>query len=145
MTALEADSALLAGLTHSIGLAPILVRAESEPALLNDAHQLERLVYELHPVIGARILEQWGFSEALVRVPAEHLDLGRDGTDGGADYVDVVQVALIQTLDDASHPLAGAEPTSVMAFDPLGMRDSLEEITLAGGVIEVEEIRAAIL
>lgn len=142
---LESDSALLAGLTHSIGLAPILVKAESEPALLADPQELDRLLFELHPVIGSRILQQWGFSDALVRVPAEHLTVARDGTDGKADYVDVVQVALIQTLDDPGHPLAGVDPASVSAFDRLGLRDSLEEITLSGGVIEVEEIREAIL
>ena len=142
---LESDSALLAGLTHSIGLAPILVKAESEPSLLADAQALDRLLYELHPVIGSRILEQWGFSDALVRVPAEHLEIARNGTDGKADYVDVVQVALIQTLDDPGHPLAGVDPASVGAFDRLGLRESLEEITLSGGVIEVEEIREAIL
>ncbi len=142
---LDSDSALLAGLTHSIGLAPILVKAESEPALLADPQALERLLYRLHPVIGSRILQQWDFSDALVRVPAEHLRVERDGTDGNADYVDVVQVALIQTLDEPGHPLAGVDPAAVSAFDRLGLRASLEEITLTGGVIEVEEIREAIL
>ena len=142
---LDADSALLAGLTHSIGLAPILVKAESEPKLLADKQALDRLLYELHPVIGSRILQQWDFSDALVRVPAEHLQVTRDGADGSADYVDVVQVALIQTLDDPGHPLAGIDPATVGAFDRLGLRNSLEEITMTGGVIEVEEIREAIL
>ncbi len=144
-TALEAGSALLAGLTHSIGLAPILVKAESKPALLADKQELERLLYELHPVVGSRILQQWGFSDALVRVPAEHLKIDRSGTEGRADYVDVVQVALIQTLDDPGHPLAGVDPASVGAFERLGLREKLEEITMTGGVIEVEEIREAIL
>ena len=141
---LEADSALLAGLTHSIGLAPLLVRAESEPALLSDTPGLVRLLNELYPVVGARILEQWGFSAAMVAVPAEHLDIERTGNGDGADYVDVVQVALLTTLDDPAHPLAGIDPASVGAFERLGMADDEEEITLIGGIIEVEEIREAI-
>jgi len=144
-TNLESDSALLAGLTHSIGLSPILVKAESDPELLNDAQKLERLLYDLYPVVGSQILKSWGFSDALIKVPAEHLIAVRKGDNGRADYVDVVQVALMQTIDDPNHPLAKVDPAQVPAFDRLGMRDSLEEINMTGGVIEVEEIKAAIL
>ena len=144
-TNLESDSALLAGLTHSIGLSPILVKAESDPVLLNNAQALEKLLYELYPVVGSRILKMWGFSDALVKVPAEHLNIDRNGDSGKADYVDIVQVALLQTVDDDSHPLAGIDQSQVSALDRLGMRDSIEEISMTGGVIEVEEIRDAIL
>ncbi len=144
-TTLESDSALLAGLTHSIGMSPILVKAEGDSALLNDSQQLEKLMYELYPIVGKQILSSWGFSEALVKVPAEHLIVDRNGDNGNADYVDIVQVALMQTLDDPGHPLAQVDQNAVGAFDRLGMRDSLEEINMTGGVIEVEEIKDAIL
>ena len=145
ITGLEADSALLAGLTHCIGLSPILVKAEGDSALLNDAHKLEALLYELYPVVGSQILKNWGFSDMLIKVPAEHLITVRKGNDGQPDYVDVVQVALIQTLDDPSHPLAQADRSQVSAFERLGMTEDVEEIDMSGGVIEVEEIREAIL
>ncbi len=151
---LQSDSALLAGLTHSIGLSPILVKAESDTALLNDEEALELLLYEIHPMVGSQILKRWGFSSALVKVPAEHLMINRHGDKGEADYVDIVQVALLQTLDDARHPLAGVDQNQVSAFDRLGLRDSVEEIDMTGGVveevevicggIEVEEIKVAI-
>lgn len=144
-TTLEADSALLAGLTHSIGLSPILVKAEGDPALLKDSRTLERLIYEIYPVVGSQILKNWGFSDALVRVPSEHLTIDRQGDNGKPDYVDIVQVALLQTLDDPAHPLAGIDHSEVPAFTRLGMADSLEEINMTGGVIEVEEIKDAIL
>jgi HD-like signal output (HDOD) protein len=144
-TTLESDSALLAGLTHSIGLSPILVKAEGDPNLLNNTQQLERLLYEIYPIVGSKILKTWGFSEALVKVPAEHLVVGRDGDNGNPDYVDVVQVALLQTLDDPSHPLMQFDQGEIPSIDRLGMRDSLEEINMSGGVIEVEEIKDAIL
>ncbi len=145
VSGLEADSALLAGLTHCIGLSPILVKAESDPALLNDAQKLEALLYELYPVVGSQILKNWGFSDMLIKVPAEHLLTVRKGNNGQADYVDVVQVALIQTLDDPAHPLAQADRAQVGAFERLGMTEEVEEIDMSGGVIEVEEIREAIL
>ena len=144
-TNLEADSALLAGLTHSIGLAPILVKAESDPILLNNTQELEKLLYSIYPAVGAQIMENWGFSEALVKVPLEHLNIDRNGNNGKADYVDIVQVALLQTIDDDNHPLANIDQSTVSAIDRLGMRDNLEEINMTGGVIEVEEIRDALL
>ena len=151
---LQSDSALLAGLTHSIGLSPILVKAESDTALLNNEEALEQLLYEIHPMVGSQILKRWGFSSALVKVPAEHLMINRHGDQGEADYVDIVQVALLQTLDDVRHPLAGVDHSQVSAFDRLGLRDSVEEIDMTGGVVEeigvtggvfeVEEIKVAI-
>ncbi len=144
-TTLESDSALLAGLTHSIGLSPILVKAEGYPDILGNTQLLEKLMYEIYPVVGSQILRNWGFSEALVKVPAEHLNTERNGDNGKADYVDIVQVALLQTIDEPGHPLASVDHSQVSAFERLGMADNLEEINMTGGVIEVEEIREAIL
>ncbi len=142
---LESDGALLAGLTHSIGISPILVKAESDAALLNDSQALDKLIFDIYPKVGSQILKNWGFSDALVKVPAEHLNIERDGDNGKADYVDIVQVALLQTLDDPAHPLSGIDHGQVSAFSRLGMSDSVEEINMTGGVIEVEEIKEAIL
>lgn len=144
-TNLESDSALLAGLTHSIGLSPILVKAESDPDLLNDTEALEKLIYEIYPAVGMQILQKWDFSEYLTEVPSQHLDIGRSGTDGQADYTDIVQIALIETVSGTNHPLGSVDRENVLALDRLGMRDSIEEIHISGGVMEVEEIRDAIL
>jgi HD-like signal output (HDOD) protein len=144
-TTLAADSALLAGLTHSIGLSPILVKAEGDSELLNNSQLLERLIFDIYPIVGSQILRNWGFSEALVKVPAEHLNTERNGDNGKADYVDIVQVALLQTIDDPNHPLSAIDRAQVSAFERLGMSASPEEINMTGGVIEVEEIKDAIL
>jgi len=143
-TNLEADSALLAGLTHSIGLSPILVKVESDPNLLNNAVELEKILLELYPVVGSEILKRWDFTELLVQVPAEHLNINRQGTNGVADYTDIVQVALIQTSAGGNGPLSAVNQDEVSAFDRLGMREGIEEIDMTGGVIEVEEIKDAI-
>ena len=143
-TSLESDSALLAGLTHSIGLSPILVKAESDAELLNDVPALEKLLFELYPTVGAEILKRWDFSDHLVKVPAEHLNIYRDGNQGRADYTDIVQVALIQTTAGGKGPLSKVNDDEVSALDRLGMREGIEEIDMSGGVIEVEEIKDAI-
>ena len=43
-----------------------------------------------------------------------------------------------------THPLASVDQNSVSAIDRLGMRESLEEIDMSGGVIEIDEIREVI-
>lgn len=142
----EPDSALLAGLTHAIGLSPLLVKAESDPELLNNPQQLEDMLFELYPVVGAEILKRWDFSDSLCRVPAEHLDINRNGNNGVADYADIVQVALIETLDPGiHHPLAGIDKSTVSSYQRLGMDNAVEEIDMSGGVIEVEEIKEMLL
>lgn len=143
-TNLESDSALLAGLTHSIGLSPILVKAESDVTLLNDINALEKLLNDLYPAVGSEILKRWDFSEQLVKVPAEHLNIHRDGNQGKADYTDIVQVALIQATAGGNGPLSNVSEAEVSALDRLGMREGIEEIDMSGGVIEVEEIKDAI-
>jgi HD-like signal output (HDOD) protein len=144
-TNLEADSALLAGLTHSIGLSPILVRAESDSELLNDNAELVKLLEESAPIVGTEILKKWGFSQALVDVPMQHLVLDRQGNNGKADYADVVQVALLQTVAGSSHPFGSIDLDTLSSMDRVGMREAIEEIDMSGGVIELEEIKDAIL
>ncbi len=139
-TNLEADSALLAGLTHSIGVAPILVKAESDVSLLNNTDKLDKIIYEIYPAVGAKILENWGFPAIMTMVPAQHLDINRIN-DGPADYTDVVQVALIETVSGSNHPLGHLETSNIPAFQRMGMED-MEEINMAGGV---EDVKAAII
>jgi HD-like signal output (HDOD) protein len=144
-TNLQPDIALLAGLTHSIGLPPILVKAESDPELLNDKAALEQLLKQSAPIVGAEILKKWGFSESLVNVPIEHLVLDRQGDNGKVDYADVVQVALLQTVAGSDHPLGAVDLDAITAMDRVGMREAIEEIDITGGVIELEEIKDAFL
>lgn len=143
-TDLESDSALLAGLTHCIGLSPILVKAEDDPNLINDEKALDQLLVELYPVVGSEILKRWDFSDHMVCVPAEHLNIHRDGNNGKPDYTDIVQVALIQATAGGKGPLSNVNQDEVSAMDRLGMHNTIEEIDMTGGVIEVEEIREAI-
>lgn len=134
-TRLDSGSALLAGLTHSIGVSPILVKAENDPFLLNNPAKLDRILYELYPIVGARILEKWDFPSIMVMVPMQHLDLNRRNN-GDADYTDLVQMALIETVAGTDHPLGHINIADVPALKRIGM-DDVEEIDMSGGVIEI--------
>jgi len=139
-TKLDADSALLAGLTHSIGMSPALVKAENDPSLLNDPLKLQTVINGIYPAVGAAILKNWGFSESMIMVPEQHLDLLRN-EGGEVDFTDIVQVALIETVAETNHSLGFVEIEKVPAYQRMGMGET-EEIDMSGGV---EEIKAAIM
>ena len=75
----------------------------------------------------------------------QHLVLDRQGNNGKADYADVVQVALLQTVAGSDHPLGSIDLDNLSSMDRVGMREAIEEIDMSGGVIELEEIKDAIL
>jgi len=137
---LDREQAMLAGLIHNIGSLPILTMAESYPELMRDTRQLDAYVKALNPRIGGVILKTWGFSDNLIRV-AEHY---QDPTyDGGpkADYVDVVQVARLQTLDSESDEQWAQAP----AFRKLGLEPEVEIIEIEGVAEDVDEMKALFL
>lgn len=136
-TRLDPDSALLAGLTHCIGISPILVKAESDPELLNNITLMDKIINELYPVVGAAILKKWDFHDEMVMVPAQHLDINRVN-EGPADFTDVVQVALIETVAGTNHPLGHVDTSDLGSYHRVGM-DSFEEIDMSGGVAEIKE------
>ena len=127
---LSPEEALLAGLIHRIGMLPILVRAETVPAILNDPRILRGLAETLEPEVGRTLLTHWQFPPELVAVAAEHDDLTRESP-GLADYVDVVQTALLMAYQGTEHPLGqvvwGEVPATLsVGLEPEDGQDMLE-------------------
>lgn len=118
-TRLMPDQATLAGLVHQIGILPILTYAEENSQLLSDSFTLEKVIEQLHPQLGQRILQAWDFPQALSSVPAEHLDFDRQTAQ--TDYTDIVQVALLQSHAGSEHPLGQIDWAGVDAFRKLGL------------------------
>jgi HD-like signal output (HDOD) protein len=139
-TGLDANTAMLAGLIHAIGMPPILLRAEDEPDLLDDEQALDALLFRLYPRIGVAILESWEFPPELVAVAGEHTELVRD-TDGPADYVDVVMAALLQSVAGSDHRLANQDLSSVPAFRRLGIEADMEMINVESTAEDVDEVK----
>jgi HD-like signal output (HDOD) protein len=122
---LQADQASLAGLTHRIGMLPILTYAEENRKLLSNVETLEAVIDAIHPEIGARILKAWDFPAELVCVPMEYMNFNRDIA--AADYTDLVTVATLQSITDPDHPLAKTDQATVGAFNRLGLNQSADE------------------
>jgi len=129
-TKLSPEQALLAGLIHDIGALPILTKAEEYPELLANEKELDAIIAQMHPRIGAEILQSWNFPAELVAVCAEHENMAHNSAQ--VDYVDIVIVANLQAYLGSNHPLATQDLSQVPAFAKLGLSADVN-------VIEMEE------
>lgn len=86
--------AMLAGLLQDIGLPPTLnCIAQTRPQLLDDRDHLDKVLDQLCPLVGALILQKWGFDDELLEVARSRKDWYRDN--GPADLADLVLIARI--------------------------------------------------
>lgn len=136
LTKLDAEQAMLAGLIHDIGALPILSRAEDYPDLLDDPDSLDRIISRTHTTIGGEILRKWNFPKELIAVAEDHEDLNR-GSEGDADYVDIVMVANLQSLINTKHPHTTQDWSTIAAFRKLGLEPDVN-------VVEIDEMNADI-
>jgi HD-like signal output (HDOD) protein len=118
-TRLMPDQATLAGLVHQIGVLPILTYAEDHNELLSDSISLNHVIEQIHPLIGDKILRTWDFPEPIAMVPSQHLDFTRDSAK--VDYVDIVQVAILQSYLGSQHPYTQLDWSQIPAFHKLGL------------------------
>ncbi|MDP3979339.1 MAG: HDOD domain-containing protein [Pseudomonas sp.] len=118
-TRLMPDQATLAGLVHQIGVLPILTYAEDHNELLSDSISLNHVIEQIHPMIGDKILRTWDFPELIAMVPSQHLDFTRDSAK--VDYVDIVQVAILQSYLGSQHPYTQLDWSQIPAFHKLGL------------------------
>ncbi len=137
---LKVDQATLAGLTHQIGVLPILTLAEETPELLENEDVLEEIIEKLHPQIGTAILKSWDFPEELAIVPSAYLDFGRDSQDG-PDYGDLVTVANLHSLIGTNHPLTQLDWSTIPAFEKLGISPDIEVTEMEDFKENLEEAR----
>ncbi len=121
-TRLLPDQATLAGLVHQIGVLPILTYAEEHSELLADSISLNHVIEKIHPIIGDKILRTWEFPELIAMVPSQYLDFSRDSAK--VDYVDIVQVATLQSYIGSEHPYTQLDWSQIPAFRKLGLDPS---------------------
>lgn len=93
---LDPEKAMLAGLIHNIGALPILLMAEDDDDLFDNAEALYKIVQKMQGDVGSYIFQKWHFPDYMIDV-ARECNHYRRTHDGPADYIDVVQVALVQS------------------------------------------------
>lgn len=126
---IKADEAMLAGLIHSIGVLPILMKAEESPNILQNSALLDNLIESLYPRIGEAILRSWKFPESLIAVAAEHANYDRN-IDGEADLVDIIQVAHIQSYTNTDKALSEEQLKNIKSFKKLNIDTSINVVEL---------------
>lgn len=137
---LDPDKALLAGLTHNIGVLPVLHYAANYPDVLDDAKLMNKLIRELRGQLGQQILEKWEFDSELARVP-KGIENWQYDSGEKMDYVDIVIVARIHSQfgkeGELEHPpLAELPAFQKMSIARLGPDASVELLHEAQGEIQ---------
>ena len=138
-TRLEPDKATLAGLTHLIGVLPVLTYLEeNEAELLESGHdQLDLVVDAIAPELGTRILDSWHFHPSLAAVPSAHLDFARNSEE--VDYVDIVIVARLQSYGYKLADGSDLNWQDVPAVAKLGLAVESEDLELSDHSQEIDE------
>jgi HD-like signal output (HDOD) protein len=139
---LDKEQALLAGLIHNIGALPVLTMAEQNSTLIDNEEELDRVINAVSPIVGTRILQEWDFSEGLIKVPQHFLDPHYDGG-SQADYVDLVIAARLQRMMGEGELPEGLDLGSVPALAKVGLEPEVQVIEIEGfeeEMIEVEHI-----
>jgi len=141
---LNPDEAMLAGLIHQIGKLPILMLVENIPEFKDSPSRLNKLLEKAHPPIGKIIMETWDFPEELKLVASEYINFQRD-SDSKADYVDLVQVAFLQSIAGTDHPACRVDWSSVASFSKLGLSSDAEILEIEGVSEEIEMAQAMLV
>ncbi|MDF1583935.1 MAG: HDOD domain-containing protein [Methyloprofundus sp.] len=134
---LNPDEAMLAGLIHQIGKLPILMLAENIPEFRDSPTRLDKLLEKAHPPIGKIIMQTWSFPAELKEVASEYVNFQRD-SGPKADYVDVVQVAFLQSIAGTDHPACRVDWSTEKAFDKLGLAPDADILEIEGISEEIE-------
>ncbi len=138
---LNPDEAMLGGLIHQIGKLPILMLVEKIPEFRDSPSRLNKLLEKAHPAIGKIIMDSWDFPSELKAVASEYVDFQRD-SGPQADYVDVVQVAFLQSIAGTDHPACRVEWSTVPSFEKLGLMADAEILEIEGVSEEIEMAHA---
>ncbi len=128
---LNPEEAMLAGLIHQIGKLPVLMLVEDIPEFRDSPSRLNKLLEKAHPAIGKIIMDTWDFPDELKLVASQYIDFQRDGG-GNADYVDLVQVAFLQSIAGTEHPATRVDLNSVPSFAKLGLASDVEILEIEG-------------
>lgn len=125
-TRLQPDQAALAGLTHCIGVLPILSWVEENEHLVRDSMTLDRVIDSLHPTLGTMILKHWNFPDEIIAVPENYQTLDR--RPAKVDYVDIVLVSNLICANGADHDAIEDEWDSSAAFKRIGIPPLLDDL-----------------
>lgn len=89
---LNPEQAMLAGLTHDIGVLPLLLYIDRHARKAGE-QDIEIAIRRCAAQLGEKLLRLWHFPDELLNVPVAHENLYRDTGNSQADYADIITVA----------------------------------------------------
>ena len=135
---LSPEQAMLAGLVHNIGVLPVLVMLEKQDEAIENDAELDQLLLVLQGPVGKLILDEWNFPAHLSDVVTECYNFTRQHS-GPADYVDAVQVSLLQG------GYASNANGNVPAFQKLNLDPEINVVELDENQAVIEETRQQLM
>jgi len=141
---LNPDEAMLAGLIHQIGKLPVLMLVEDIPEFRDSPSRLNKLLEKAHPAIGKIIMDTWDFPDDLKQVASEYVNFQRDSEEK-ADYVDLVQVAFLQSIAGTEHPATRVDWNSVPSFAKIGLAADAEILEIEGVSESIDETHSMMI
>lgn len=140
-TNLRPDQATLAGLTHSIGVLPILGWVEENDHLVRDSMTLDRVIESIHPSLGTMILKHWNFAEEIISVPENYQDQNREAP--RADYTDIVWLADCIMRMDTDKTLPEQTWIKSPAIARIGFNPDMDDLSIESLFEEVTQVSNA--
>jgi HD-like signal output (HDOD) protein len=138
---INSEQALLAGLIHNIGALPILVMAEDDDDLFQDAEALSNIITELQGRVGEMILKSWNFPDHMIEVVRESHNFTYSH-EGEATFIDLVQASILQGgyVDEDS-----VDWNNVPAFEKLGMDTEINVVDIEENKEMIENTKQSLL
>jgi HD-like signal output (HDOD) protein len=101
LSRINPDTALLAGLLHSMGRLYILTRASQYPALFSDPSSYHTILRDWSAPVAKALLESWGMPDEIVTAVSEFENHDREH-EGPADLTDVLTLGSLLALFKSS-------------------------------------------
>jgi HD-like signal output (HDOD) protein len=117
------EEALLAGLVADIGAIPFLNFVANLPADYYNEEEIKQAIPVIKGVVGASILEKWGFADDFIKVPLFSEDWYQHST-GPLSYTDIVVLSRL-------HSKIGRKVPNLPAITSIPAASKLKSITLS--------------
>ena len=137
-SAVDPESALLAGLVHNIGGVVIITYARDFPELTGDPKMVLDIINRLKGQLGKMVLQRWDFPAPLVEAA---VDDAMRSHEGACDMGDLVIVAR-QHVDDHGTVSSRAPDTTLPAYAKLGIKPEDIQLILEEADAELRDMLA---
>ena len=143
LTAVSADTAMLAGLLQGIGRLYILTRASRHPTLFADPLTYQTIEHDWHLSIAAALLENWGIADEIVQAVHDSESLERE-TRGTPGLTDVLVVATLLSEVNGESAVLEAQTQCAKPLQRLQLDHATCQAFLKESAQEIAALREAL-